>query len=125
MNRRGFTLIEVIIAMTILVVVVLAMAAAAGQFVRLTAGSEAETVASQLAQERLQMIQMDPNYAALIATYEGTETAIPDATGFQRRTEMTRIVGGADNVDITRITVTVAGPGVRAPVVLSTTVAAP
>jgi type IV pilus modification protein PilV len=125
MNRRGFTLIEVIIAMTILVVIVLAMSSAAGQFVRLTSQSEAQTVASQLAQERLQMIQMDPNYAGLETTYEGTESAVAGATGFSRKTDITRVGGGTATTDFKRITVTVTGPGLTGPVVRTTTVAAP
>jgi prepilin-type N-terminal cleavage/methylation domain-containing protein len=125
MNRRGFTLIEVIIAMTILVVIVLAMSSAAGQFVRLTSQSEAHAVASQLTQERLQLIQMDPNYAGLETTYEGTESTIPGATGFARETDITRVGGGTATMDFKRVTVTVTGPGLTDPVVRTTTVAAP
>jgi type IV pilus modification protein PilV len=130
MNRRsrdegGFTLIEVIIAMTILVVVILAMATAAGQFVRMTAQSEAQTVATQLAEERFATMLMDPSYDDLETNYEGTESTIPDRPGFTRVTDITQVGGAGQAQDFKRITVTVNGPGLTAPVVRTTTVAAP
>lgn len=125
MTRRGFTLVEVIIAMTILVVVILAMSTAAGTFVRLTSTSEAQAVGSQLVQERLQIIEMDPNYNGLKSTYEGTESTLPGATGFVRKTDITRVGGPSDTKDFWRITVTVTGPGLPDPLVRTTTVAAP
>jgi prepilin-type N-terminal cleavage/methylation domain-containing protein len=125
MNRRGFTLIEVIMAMTILVVVILAMSTAAGQFVRLTSQSSAQAVGSQLATARLQTIQMDPNYTGLEGTYEKTETALPGATGFVRKTDITQVGGPGKKMDYKLITVTVTGPGLSDPIIRSTTVAAP
>jgi len=124
-TRRGFTLIEVIIAMVILVVGILAMSAAVGQFVRQTSQSEVQTVATQLAQERLQMIQMDPAYGNLETTYAGSESSLPGAAGFARKTEITLVGGAGQTTDFKRITVTVTGPGLRTPVVRTTTMAAP
>jgi len=124
-TRRGFTLIEVIIAMVILVVGILAMSAAVGQFVRQTSQSEVQTVATQLAQERLQMIQMDPAYGNLETTYAGSESSLPGAAGFARKTVITLVGGAGQTTDFKRITVTVTGPGLRTPVVRTTTMAAP
>lgn len=125
MTRRGFTLIEVIIAITILMFIVVALAGSTGAFVRLTAQDEARAVASQLAQEQLQRVQMDPDYGGLDSTYVGTETALTGAPGFTRTTSITRVGGLNQATDHKRITVAVAGPGLTAPVSRTTTVAAP
>jgi prepilin-type N-terminal cleavage/methylation domain-containing protein len=125
MNDRGFTLVEVIIAITILMFLVAAMGASTGAYVRLTAQDEARAVASQLAQERLQRVQMDPDYAGLDTAYVATETSLPGMPGFSRTTSVT-LVGGANLAsDHKLITVTVTGPGLAGPIVRTTTVAAP
>lgn len=123
--RRGFTLVEVIIALTILLVVVLSMATTTGQYVRLTAQSETRAVASQLAQEQLQRVQMDPNYAGLESTYAGTESALPNMPGFTRETTVARVGGQGQATDYKLITVIVIGPGLPDPIVRTTSVAAP
>jgi prepilin-type N-terminal cleavage/methylation domain-containing protein len=124
-NRRGFTLIEVIIAMVILLTVVLAMGSATGSFVRQTAQEETRATATQLAQDRLQMIQMDPNYAGLVATYQTTESNMSGFPGYVRTTRITQVGGTGQTNDYKVVTVTVTGPGVTTAVTRTTTVAAP
>ncbi len=124
-NRRGFTLIEVIIALVILLVVVLAMGSATGSFVRQTAQEGTRATATQLAQDRLQVIQMDPDYAGLAATYAGTENNLPALPGYTRVTQVTQIGGTGQATDYKVVTVTVTGPGVTTPITRTTTVAAP
>jgi prepilin-type N-terminal cleavage/methylation domain-containing protein len=125
MSRRGFTLIEVIIAITILMFIVVALAGSTGAYVRLTAQDEARAVASQLAQEQLQRVQMDPNYGGLDSTYAGTESSLIGAPGFTRTTSIVRVGGLNQATDHKQITVTVMGPGLDDPIVRTTTVAAP
>lgn len=125
MNRRGFTLIEVIIAITILMFIVVALAGSTGAYVRLTAQDEARAVASQLAQEQLQRVQMDPNYGGLDSTYAGTESSLTGAPGFTRTTSIVQVGGLNQATDHKQITVTVMGPGLDDPIVRTTTVAAP
>ena len=125
MRTRGFTLVEVIIAITILGLVVVSLAGSTGAFVRLTAQDEARAVATQLAQERLALVQMDPNYGGLDSAYAGTETAVSGAPGFSRATSITRVGGANQATDHKLVTVTVTGPGLTVPVVRTTTVAAP
>jgi prepilin-type N-terminal cleavage/methylation domain-containing protein len=124
-NRRGFTLVEVIIAMVILLTVVLAMGSATGSFVRQTSQEVTRATATQLAQDRLQVIQMDPNYAGLVATYQMTETNLPGLPGYTRVTKITQVGGTGQTNDYKVVTVTVTGPGVVTPLTRTTTVAAP
>jgi prepilin-type N-terminal cleavage/methylation domain-containing protein len=124
-NRRGFTLVEVIIAMVILLTVVLAMGSATGAFLRRTAQEESRATATQLAQDRLQMIEMDPNYAGLAATYAVTESNLPGLAGYTRVTQVTQVGGTGQATDYKVVTVTVTAPGISTPITRTTTVAAP
>jgi prepilin-type N-terminal cleavage/methylation domain-containing protein len=119
-DTRGFTLIEVIIAMVILMSVIAAMATATGGFVRSVAEDDRRAAAVQLADDRLQLIQIDPNYTGFGA-YAATENNFPSLPGFTRTTSVTRVT--ANNEDYTTITVVVNGPGLLRPVTRTTTVA--
>jgi hypothetical protein len=87
--------------------------------------SDLQETAIQLARSRLEMVQLQPNYGALDSMYVKTETNFPTLPGFARATTITRFGGAGQPVDYKRITVTVSGPGLSAPVVRTTTVAAP
>lgn len=124
-GRKGFTLIEVVMALSLLAVVILGMAASTTQFVRVVADSDRQAAAIQLADDRLQMVLMDPDYHGLDTLYAGTETGFPTLAGFSRVTSIVREGGAADSVDHKRILVTVTGPGLVSPVARTATVAAP
>lgn len=119
-DTRGFTLIEVIIAMVILLVVISAMATATGGFVRDVAQDDLRAAAIQLADDRIQTIQMDVNYDALGA-YATTETAFATLTGFSRTTRVTPVTANGQRHSV--VTVTVTGPGLQVPITRTTTVA--
>lgn len=122
-NRRGFTLIEVILALTILLVVMMMLANTTGKTVHTAATSANQEAAIQLAMDRVEQVRADPNYAGLDTAYAKTETVFPTLSGFRRVTAITRTTSG--NNDYKRITVTVTGPGLLVPVVRTVTVAAP
>jgi prepilin-type N-terminal cleavage/methylation domain-containing protein len=122
-NRRGFTLIEVILALTILLVVMMMLANTTGKTVHTAATSANQEAAIQLAMDRVEQVRADPNYAGLDTAYAKTETIFPTLSGFKRVTAITRTTSG--NNDFKRITVTVTGPGLLVPVVRTVTVAAP
>jgi prepilin-type N-terminal cleavage/methylation domain-containing protein len=125
MTRRGFTLIEVMIALVILAVVVLATAQLTTTMVHTVVTSQQQDAAVELAQSRLAQIRADPGYAGLEGTYVATETTFPTLPGFSRRTQILHIGGVGLPLDYKRITVTVNGPGLLVPVTRSVTVAAP
>ena len=93
MRRRGFTLIEVIAALVLLMIVVTGLATVTGRFVRTVSQTELQVAAAQLAQDRIQIIQMDPNYGGLDTAYVGVESSFPTLTGFTRQTQITRVGG--------------------------------
>src|SRR5262249_40349023 len=122
-NRSGFTLIEVILALTILLVVMMMLANTTGKTVHTAATSSNQEAAIQLAMDRVEQVRADPNYAGLDTAYGKTETTFPTLTGFTRRTTIVRTgAPGAAN-DYKKITVTVSGPGLLSPVVRTVTVA--
>jgi prepilin-type N-terminal cleavage/methylation domain-containing protein len=124
-DRRGFTLIEVIIALSILLVVMMMLANTTGRTVHIAATSANQQAAIQLAMDRVDQIRADPMYDGLDSTYARTETGFPSLPGFTRRTNIVRVGGVGLPNDFKRITVTVTGPGVVPAVVRTVTVAAP
>jgi len=124
-GRRGFTLIEIMIALVILALVVLGMATSTGRFMRVVAESDLQVAAIQLADDRIQTVLMDPNFAGLDTAYAGTESNFATLPGFSRSTVITLVGGSGQSTHHKRIVVTVTGPGLPQPVKRSATVAAP
>ncbi len=122
-NRSGFTLIEVILALTILLVVMMMLANTTGKTVHTAATGANQEAAIQLAMDRVEKVRSDPNYSGLDTAYAKTETIFPTLAGFKRVTTIVRTTSGAN--DFKKVTVTVTGPGLTAPVVRTVTVAAP
>jgi prepilin-type N-terminal cleavage/methylation domain-containing protein len=121
--RGGFTLVEVLIAVTILSAVVLMMAAPASKFLSVTARSQRRVAASAAADAQIALIRMYPNYDSLRIKFDSTRTDLP-FPGFTRRTEVVR-TGINTTADITRIVVTITGPGLTVPIKRTATIAAP
>ena len=112
--RRGMTLIEVILAIVILSGAMLGLANFGRRFQHLTSVSSNQTLASDLATQRLEDIKGFLAYSTLIATYNGITELFPvDSTykGFQRVTTVARCAGcpTATN-DYTTVTVAVTFP---------------
>ena len=124
-NERGFTLIEVILAMTILLVVMMLLARTTGTTVHTATTSAAQQAALELAMDRVEQVRADPNYDALEATYNATETAFPTLSGFTRVTLIVRTGGVGQPNDYKKVTVTVTGPGITTAITRTVTVAAP
>lgn len=110
-TRRGFTMIEVIVASVILGAALLAMA---GFSVRYQQGDSYARVmnrAQQAANERLEAVRTSQPYLSL-DTMATTESSITGYPGYQRITSVTRVGGGAaDTVDYKIVTVKVQTPG--------------
>ncbi|HLU25584.1 MAG TPA: prepilin-type N-terminal cleavage/methylation domain-containing protein [Longimicrobiales bacterium] len=128
MDRKGFTVVEVLVALTLLAVVVLGLSSTTARLNRTAVDNRQKVVAIELLQDRLRLIAMDEEYAQLRNRYEGVENDIPGYPGFRRTTTIQRINEsgeGGRSLDYYRVTVTVQGPGLDAPVSRTTTIAAP
>ena len=121
-DARGFTLVEIMVALVILCVVILGFASTTGRFMNQVTTSTQQATAIQLAEDRVELIRIDPNYTGLETIYAKTET-FPALPGFTRTTTILRTTTGGN--DYKTITVQVTGPGIAVPVSRTVTVAAP
>jgi type IV pilus modification protein PilV len=58
--RAGFTLVELLVAMMIFAVGMLALAATAGSVTRMMGGAKRQTIAAQVAQSRIERLRSSP-----------------------------------------------------------------
>lgn len=107
--RRGMTLMEVIVAMTILAGALLTLAAFASRLSATSAAAKLDATADELASDRLEVAKNKRTYAA-IDSLIATENPPPGdrGVGFVRKTAVKR-VGGAvtDSMDYRIVTVEV------------------
>lgn len=121
---RGFTLIEVAIAVTILGFVTISLMAASARMIRGVTDDRAATIAASSAEGRIALIRQWPHYANLEATFAGTAANTPQP-GFTLTTQIVRTGGSGQANDFKRATVTVTGPRLPAPVQRTISIAAP
>lgn len=125
MNRRGFSLIEVMLAVVILAVVLTGLARYTGQFLHTVSISGVRTVAAEVARERISLVDQDPSYTTLAATWAGTKTGFPGYPQMQRVTTVSRVTGVAPPRDYTIVTVRVSEPTMGQAIDVTTVVAQP
>jgi len=126
MRRQGFTLIEVLIAVVILTGVILGMASVTGRMLHTISTSDRAAAALELVSDRLEAVRLDPDYEGLDAKYKGTESSFPTLPGLTRSTTIVRTGGPSKSgPDYKRVTVTVSGPGLLAPISRTITVGSP
>ena len=123
MNRRGFTLIEVMMATVILAIVLMSTGRFSARFIHSLAISQATTTAAEIATEQIEMISTDPSYTTLSARWAGTTLGFPGYPRMSRQTIVQRISGATPPRDYTVVTVLVTEPTLTTPVRLTTVVA--
>ncbi len=121
--RQGFSLVEIVVALTILMVVMLALITLTGRTMHTAVVADREQAALQLVTDRTDQILADPRYSKLDSLYATTETSFPTLTGLTRTTTITTVTSSGHNYK--RITVRVTGNGLNAPIARTITVAAP
>lgn len=125
-SSSGFTLVEVIVALTIFMVGVLGLGGTGVSLIRNAIELETREIALQAIGDRLTTISVDPRYEALDSLYAGTES---DVFGrFTRTTTVARTqtaVTGGGTLDFTTVNVAVSGGGLDESLSRSITVAQP
>lgn len=123
--RNGMTLIEVMMAITILAIATLSIAGFMGKFAHIVAVSDVKNTANELASQRLEDVKNSPRYSAIDSLYPGTVALATPYVGYTRETLVTHTGGGtSDLYDYKTITVVVSNPRLSAPVERTTIVAA-
>jgi prepilin-type N-terminal cleavage/methylation domain-containing protein len=123
--RRGMTLVELIVAMSLLVGVLLAMAAFTASLARSTGDARLTATATQLVADRIETVKSAPRYAAIESLYVRSENAIGGSPLFRRATAVRRVGGTpTDSIDYKIVTVEVTHPSLSR-AVRKTTVIAP
>jgi prepilin-type N-terminal cleavage/methylation domain-containing protein len=125
MQRRGFTLIELMLSLVILTIVLVSLAKHTGIFLHTVATSTARTTAAEVARERIGLVDMDPSYTTLSGTWAGSQTGFPGFPRMQRVTTVNRVTGTAPTRDYTIVTVRVTEPTMGSPIDVTTVVARP
>lgn len=120
--RRGMTLIEVMIALSIVTSAMLGLGAFLPNFMHVSAKGTILSAASDLAVSRIETIKAWPTYSSLEATYNATESSLPSCRGCSRVTLIARTNGATS--DYKTVTVTVSGPNITTPVAKTTVIAA-
>jgi Tfp pilus assembly protein PilV len=119
------TLIEVMIAITILTTAALSLAAFMGKFARAIAVSDVKTTAIRLASDRLEQVKTAPRYATIDSMYTGVETLPAPYDAYSRQTIISHSGGGdADLYDYKTITVVVKISRLSVPIKRTTIIAA-
>lgn len=125
-NQNGFTMVEVVVSLLLLSVSVLGLQLVAATMVRQTSQSQVRLSAAQLAEDRIDLIRLEPVYNN-INNYAASENSIPGFPNFTRQTvvNVRRDSTAAGITDYKRVSVTVRAPGLIAPVIRTITIGAP
>jgi prepilin-type N-terminal cleavage/methylation domain-containing protein len=105
--RRGMTLIEVMVSLTIITSALLGFGAFLTRFMHITSQSEASSVAMDLSVSRVEAIKAYPTYSALEATFNATESSLPNCNGCVRTTLITHTTSASQDYKTVTVTVTV------------------
>jgi prepilin-type N-terminal cleavage/methylation domain-containing protein len=120
-RTRGFTLIEVVLALVIVTVLAVSIGRFTAMSVRSAGWAQVRTSATAVAKEQLERVREHPDYTTLVATYNlQTQTGFPGYPNMSRVTRVTRVTATTPiPSDVTTITVRVTDPRLTTPVNLS------
>ncbi len=121
-RRSGFSLVEIMVALTILMIIILGLANTTIAFLHETTIDTVRVRAQSWADMRIAEVRGYQDYTTLTSTFNNTD--VPE-TGFDRTTKVVRDKSatstcnnplGCPKNDVTRVTVTVTNAGLAAPV---------
>ena len=122
-SSAGFTLVEVLIALAMLSVVLLASAASTTKYLGVITRNRMRIQAAAVADAQIAKVRVSPAYDSLTVRFDSTRSGIP-FPGYTRSTRVIR-TGAGSTTDVTKIRVTISGPELSSPVVRYATIAAP
>ena len=112
-KEEGFTLVEMMIALVILTVAILGVAGSTSRMSMQAGNAELQAKAIQAVEDRLARVTLDPRYALLDSLYSGSESTVPDLSGYTRVTDVQSVTASlpsGKSVTYQKVTVTVDGP---------------
>ena len=127
MNSRGFTIIEMIVALVILTFGILGFGVSAGYMLGISADAGVRAEALQAVEGRMSQIVSDPRYGSLESLYEGTQTNLPGLEGCSMNTSIkqTKTTKNGRITDYKTVTIRIVGPGLSEAVSRTMIVGAP
>jgi prepilin-type N-terminal cleavage/methylation domain-containing protein len=120
---KGMTLLETMIAVTILATAMIGMAEFMANFAHATKTSAVQAGALDLATQRIDSVMHSATYAS-IDTMAALETVTADSTTYQRQTLVQHVGGGSSTQDYRIVTIAVTPPGGVPPIRKTTVIAA-
>jgi prepilin-type N-terminal cleavage/methylation domain-containing protein len=124
--RRGFTLIEVLVAIVVLGILAVGVARFSALFGKALANSSVRVVAAGVASDQLQLIRADPRYTTLVSLYNGKNTTgFTDYPQMKQLTTVVRDQSGSPARDRTTVTVRVVDPSMPDTVSVTSVIASP
>ena len=121
--RKGMTLVEVIVAITLLAGALLSMGAFIARYSKVASTMAIRAEANELVADRLEEVKGAMMYASIESNYAKSEGSIPLHTGFQRQTLVTHTGGAAASLyDYKTVTVIVSHPALKTPAKKSTVI---
>jgi prepilin-type N-terminal cleavage/methylation domain-containing protein len=125
-SRAGLTLIEVIVALSILGGVLLGLGLFSTRLSQSTSTAKIRVEAAQLAAEQLEAAKSQQRYSQVDSFYIASEASIAGHPGFTRQTWVQRIGGAVtDTIDYKIVTTQVGHTQLAGATVRKTTVIAP
>jgi prepilin-type N-terminal cleavage/methylation domain-containing protein len=122
--RRGMTLMEVMIAVTILTTALIGMGNFMGRFSHQTKVAALQQRAIDLATDRIDSVKRAPTFGS-IDSMAVTESIHMDSANYSRQTLVQHVGGGAtDTLDYRTVTVQVTAPSVATPIRKTTIIGA-
>ena len=127
-RKRGFSLVEIMVALTILMIIILGLANTTIAFLHETTIDTVRVRAQSFADMRIAEVRGYPTYTNLTMTFNSSDT--PEA-GFTRQTQVVRDKSatstcnnplGCPKNDVTRVTVTVTNAGLATPIARTITI---
>jgi prepilin-type N-terminal cleavage/methylation domain-containing protein len=126
--EKGFTFIEVVVALVVLSFGVLGTATAGARLAFTAVDIERRTVALQVIEDRLAEVRTHPDYASLDSVFSSQQDTVPGVPGMLRSTAITRTQnpGSAGRtIDYTTITVAAFGSSLSKPLARTIILAIP